>query len=100
MLVVGWHDVPWRPRRRRHAEGFFVSEHVVVPAVAFVEVAEIEFPVLFRFVDTLEKPFALLGLRHVEPELQYQRALLREIALVVGDRSQAVGPQLGRRWAR
>src|SRR6185503_288867 len=63
VLVVGGNGVPRRPRARRHAKAFVVGGDVVVPAIALVEIALIELPVLLRLVDTLEKAFALLGLR-------------------------------------
>src|SRR5215471_4774717 len=48
-------------------------------------------------VDALEKPLSLLLLRDVEPELEDDRALLREVPLVVDDRSITCLPEsLGR----
>src|SRR5690348_2413642 len=100
MFVVRWNRVPRRPRPRCRAKAFLVSRDVLVPTVALVEVAGIELPVLPRLVDALEESFALLGLRDVEPELEYHGALLRKITLVVGDRSQPLGPELRGRLVR
>src|SRR5690242_1775351 len=55
MFVVRRDCVPRRPRTRRRAKAFLVSGHVLVPAVALVEVAGIELPVLLRLVDALEE---------------------------------------------
>src|SRR5687768_181906 len=97
MLVVRGHGVPRRPWSPGLPKAFLVGGDVVVPAVALVEIARIELPVLLGLVDTLEEAFTLLGLRYVEPELQDDRTLLGEITLVVCDRSQPIRPELGRR---
>ncbi len=39
---------------------FLVRVHVIVPALAFLEIAEIELPVLLRLVEALAKSLQLL----------------------------------------
>ena len=55
MLVVRRHRIPWRPGLGRRTKAFLVGEEIIVPAIALVEIAEIELPVLLGFVDSLEK---------------------------------------------
>src|SRR5512144_1120198 len=48
LLVVGWHDIPRRPRRAAQTQRIAIRLRVLVPEVAVDEIAGAELPVLRR----------------------------------------------------
>jgi hypothetical protein len=59
---------------------------------ALLDVGGRKLPVLLRLVDALEKPLLLLILRDVEKELEDQRAVACEIAVLRANVAVAVIP--------
>ncbi len=89
-LVVGGDGVPGSPGSRGLVERVFIRAHVLGPVAALLDVSEGELPVARRVFDPLHEARLLLVARDVEPELQDDGAVSREVPLVLTDRLVAV----------
>src|SRR4029453_9762435 len=90
----GRDDVPRRMLCCSSANRLFVRRLIVVPALTFLEILGIEFPVLFGLFEPLEKPLFLFLFRDVQEELPDEHAVAREILLDVADVLESMLPQL------
>jgi len=74
----------------------FVGAHVIAPKLAFVQVLRRKFPVLIGILQPLQKSLLLLFFRHMQEELQNDRAVPRQMALEGVDVVVAFLPDLFR----
>ena len=93
-LAVGRHDVPRGRVGRRLRQRDLVRLLVVVPALALVDVAVLELPLLLRVLQPLFQPGLLLVLGDVQEELADDRAFVDEHAFEVADVVVAPTPLL------
>src|SRR6185503_16681142 len=73
-LVVGLHDVPWRPRRVAGLEHVVARARVVVPAAVGLQVHRRQLPGLAPIVDAILEPARLLLHADLEPVLDEEDA--------------------------
>ena len=73
LLVIGWHNVPWRGFRAGSAQTVLVSPHVLFPEFPLGDVILAEFPVLVRFINAQKKALSLLLLRQVKEDRLLER---------------------------
>src|SRR6202790_4434825 len=91
-LFVGRNPVPRGVLRAGRAQGFLVGLHIVLPEFALLDVREAEFPVLFRPIDAVDEPLALLFLGKVQEELYDPRAVAVQVPLQISDGTIALMP--------
>ena len=91
--MVGRDDVPRRMLCGSSANRLFVRRLIVVPALPFLEILGVEFPILFGLFEPLEKPLFLFLFRDVQEELPDEHAVSREILLDVADVLESMLPQ-------
>src|SRR6185295_18558805 len=70
-FVIGGNDEPRRVFGARRRQRILVCGHVVVPALALVEVGRLKLPVLGGLVEPRQQTPPLLLFRHVEEELEH-----------------------------
>src|SRR4051794_31845264 len=95
-LVVGRDHEPGRLRGGGRADRVLVGRLVLVPVLPLGDVAGRELPVFPGLVEAGEEALLLLRLRHVEEELEDQRALPRQVALEGRDVAAAFLPDVRR----
>src|SRR5262245_10605409 len=91
-LVVGRHHVPWRMLRRSCPDRFLKCLHVVIPVVTLLNIGTRELPIFLRRVEAFHEALFLLLARHVQEELEDDRALPGEIILEIGDIGETLIP--------
>ena len=78
---------------------FLIHPHVVLPEFSLLDVRHAEFPVLFRFVDAVEEPLALLLLGKMQEELDDPGAVAVQMLLPDPGWSDIAACQIFRRSA-
>src|SRR5215203_3521659 len=92
-LVVGGNHPPRRPLRARLRDGVFVRLLVVIPVLPLLQVRGGELPILVGLLEPFEEALLLFLLRHVEEELQDERAVAGQVALEAVDVIIAIVPE-------
>ena len=86
--------MPGRHRGRGVPDDLLIYRLISRPQRALGDVAHRKLPVLRGLLQPVEKPLALLLLRHVEKELQDDRAVAREVTLERGDVLETLAPDI------
>src|ERR1019366_2336671 len=79
VLIVCGDNIPGSVMRTGCAEALFISLHVVLPKLSFVNIREAQLPVLLWIVDARQETLALLILREVQKDFHDARTVSVEM---------------------
>ena len=95
VLVIGGDDVPRRPLGRCRRDGVFVRLHVLIPVGPHCHIGGVELPLLVGVVEASHEASLLLGLGHVQEELDDLGAVAVEVPFEGVEVVVASCPELG-----